>query len=306
MADTVSGPDQPQGTIGIIGLGIMGGAMAANLVRGGWRVIGYDIDATAREAARQRGVEVADGAAALAVATSDIILSLPSGEAAIASAATIAAAAPSRAVVLEMSTLSLEDKHAVARALASHGHIALDCPLSGTGAQAQSKDLVVYASGHGPDIERLVPLFLGLGRRYFNLGDYGNATKMKFVANLLVAIHNVASAEAMVLGMKAGLDPSVIFEMISNGAGNSRVFELRAPMMVKNDYSDVTMKCSVWQKDMDVIGAFAKKMRVPTPLFSATLPVYAAALKSGHAEDDTAAVCAVLEAKANVKRRRVR
>ena len=86
--------------------------------------------------------------------------------------------------------------------------------------------------------------------------------------------------------------------MISNGAGNSRVFELRAPMMVKNDYSDVTMKCSVWQKDMDVIGAFAKKMRVPTPLFSATLPVYAAALKSGHADDDTAAVCAVLEAKA--------
>ena len=93
--------------------------------------------------------------------------------------------------------------------------------------------------------------------------------------------------------------------MISNGAGNSRVFELRAPMMVKNDYSDVTMKCSVWQKDMDVIGAFAKKMRVPTPLFSATLPVYAAALKSGHANDDTAAVCAVLEAKAKVKRRKV-
>jgi hypothetical protein len=109
MADTVSGPDQPQGTIGIIGLGIMGGAMAANLVRGGWRVIGYDIDATAREAARHRGVEVVDGPAALAVATSDIILSLPSGEAAIASAETIAAAAPSRAVVLEMSTLSLED-----------------------------------------------------------------------------------------------------------------------------------------------------------------------------------------------------
>jgi 3-hydroxyisobutyrate dehydrogenase-like beta-hydroxyacid dehydrogenase len=127
---------------------------------------------------------------------------------------------------------------------------------------------------------------------------------MKYVANLLVAINNVASAEAMVLGMKAGLDPRTIFEMISNGAGNSRVFELRAPMMVKNDYSDVTMKCSVWQKDMDVIGAFAKEMRVPTPLFTATLPVYAAALKSGHGEDDTAAVCAVLEAKAKVKRRK--
>jgi 3-hydroxyisobutyrate dehydrogenase-like beta-hydroxyacid dehydrogenase len=104
--------------------------------------------------------------------------------------------------------------------------------------------------------------------------------------------------------MKAGLDPQTIFEMISSGAGNSRVFELRAPMMVKNRYDEATMKCSVWQKDMDVIGAYAKKMRVPTPLFSATLPVYAAALKQGHADHDTAAVCAVMEKTAGVKRRK--
>ena len=110
----------------------------------------------------------------------------------------------------------------------------------------------------------------------------------------------------MVLGMKSGLDPKTIFEMISNGAGNSRVFELRAPMMVKNRYDDVTMKCSVWQKDMDVIGAFARKMKTPTPLFTATLPIYAAALKGGHGNDDTAAVCAVLEAKAGFKRRKGR
>jgi hypothetical protein len=149
-------------------------------------------------------------------------------------------------------------------------------------------------------------LFGGFSRKLYDVGAFGNGSKMKYVANLLVAINNVASAEAMVMGMKAGLDPKVIFEMISNGAGNSRVFELRAPMMVKNDYTDVTMKCSVWQKDMDVIGAFARKMRVPTPLFSATLPVYAAALKSGHANNDTAAVCAVLEAKARIKRRKSR
>ena len=80
------------------------------------------------------------------------------------------------------------------------------------------------------------------------------------------------------------------------------MFEIRGPMMVKDDYTDVTMKCSVWQKDMDVIGSFAKSIGVPTPLFSATVPVYRAALKSGHAEHDTAAVCAVLESKAGVKR----
>jgi putative dehydrogenase len=106
----------------------------------------------------------------------------------------------------------------------------------------------------------------------------------------------------MVMGMKAGLDPKIIFEMISNGAGNSRVFELRAPMMVKNDYDDATMKVSVWQKDMSVIGAFARQIGVPTPMFNASVPIYNTAMKTGHAAQDTAAVCAVLERMAGVKR----
>jgi 3-hydroxyisobutyrate dehydrogenase-like beta-hydroxyacid dehydrogenase len=127
---------------------------------------------------------------------------------------------------------------------------------------------------------------------------------MKYVANLLVAIHNVASAEAMVLGMKAGLAPETIFEMVTGGAGNSRVFELRAPMMVEDRYDDATMKIKLWQKDMDVIGQFAARLGVPTPLFSATIPLYAAAMSTGHALHDTAAVCAVLERMAGVRRKR--
>jgi 3-hydroxyisobutyrate dehydrogenase-like beta-hydroxyacid dehydrogenase len=190
--------------------------------------------------------------------------------------------------------------------LRAAGHILLDCPVSGTGSQAKTGDLVIYASGEKAAIAKVKPAFAAFSRKTFEVGAFGDGSRMKYVANLLVAINNVASAEAMVLGMKAGLDPQTIFEMISNGAGNSRVFELRAPMMVKNRYEEATMKCSVWQKDMDVIGAFARKLKAPTPLFSATLPVYAAALKSGHADDDTASVCAVLEAKAGVKRRKRR
>jgi 3-hydroxyisobutyrate dehydrogenase-like beta-hydroxyacid dehydrogenase len=127
---------------------------------------------------------------------------------------------------------------------------------------------------------------------------------MKFVANLLVAVHNVASAEAMVLGMKAGLDPQVIHDMVVGGAANSRVFELRAPMMVRGRYDDTTMKVSTWQKDMQVIGHFAKALRAPTPLFAATRAIYAAAMTSGHAAHDTAAVCAVLERQAGLRRGR--
>src|SRR5262249_13623327 len=209
-------------------------------------------------------------------------------------------------IIAECSTFTIEDKERAEKILAKGGHTMLDCPVSGTGAQARTGDLVIYASGDKRAIGKIKPVFAGFSRKTYDVGEFGNGSRMKYAANLLVAINNVASAEAMVMGMKAGLDPKIIFEMISNGAGNSRVFELRAPMMVRNDYRDVTMKCSVWQKDMDVIGAFARKINVPRRLFSATQPVYAAALKQGHADDDTAAVCAVLESKAKVRRRKAR
>jgi 3-hydroxyisobutyrate dehydrogenase-like beta-hydroxyacid dehydrogenase len=125
---------------------------------------------------------------------------------------------------------------------------------------------------------------------------------MKFVANLLVAIHNVASAEAMVLGIKAGLDPQQIHDLVTAGAGNSRVFELRAPMMVAGSYDDATMKIDVWQKDMAIITGFATSLGAPTPLLNATMPIYASAMATGHAQHDTAAVCAVLERMAGVVR----
>ena len=125
---------------------------------------------------------------------------------------------------------------------------------------------------------------------------------MKYVANLLVAIHNVASAEAMVFGMKAGLDPDQIVRLVRTGAGNSRIFELRAPMMARNSYDKATMKMALWQKDMNIISALAREIGSPTPLLDATQNIYALALADGRGAQDTAAVCAVLEKAAGLKR----
>ena len=97
----------------------------------------------------------------------------------------------------------------------------LDCPVSGTGSQAKVKDIIVYASGDSVTIRRLRPLFAGISRAVHDLGKFGNGSRMKYVANLLVAINNVAAAEAMVLGMKAGLAPQTVFEMVAAGAGTS-------------------------------------------------------------------------------------
>jgi 3-hydroxyisobutyrate dehydrogenase-like beta-hydroxyacid dehydrogenase len=293
-----------KGTVGVVGLGIMGGAIAKNLAAAGWRVLGYDIDAARITEAKAGGVETSADAGALAASAETIITSLPTPAALDATVQAIAAARAPRRVVVEASTFALDDKARAEAALRAAGHVMLDCPLSGTGAQARNKDLVIYASGDKASIAALGPLFADFSRQAYDLGAFGNGMKMKFVANLLVAIHNVASAEAFVLGMKAGLDPHQIYDLIKNGAGNSRVFELRGPFMAQDRYDseNVTMKVSMWQKDMSVIGDYARKVGCPTPLFSATEPIYAAAMSTGHAGEDTASVCAVLEAMAGVKR----
>ena len=293
-----------KGQVGIIGLGFMGGAIAKNLAAAGWQVIGFDIAKERREEARAAGVEIAADTAAVAAKATNILVSLPKPEALMATVEAIAEAKLPRRVVAELSTFSLDDKTAAEAALRATGHVLLDCPLSGTGAQARTRDLVVYASGDAQAINAMMPVFADFSRQAHDLGPFGNGMKMKFVANLLVAIHNVASAEAMVLGMKAGLDPAQIFKLIQAGAGNSRVFELRAPMMVQDNYAgeNLTMRISTWQKDMKVIGEYAASVGCPTPLFSASEPIYRAALSAGHGDEDTGSVCAVLEAMAGIKR----
>jgi 3-hydroxyisobutyrate dehydrogenase-like beta-hydroxyacid dehydrogenase len=290
--------------VGVIGLGIMGGAFARNLIAGGWRVVGYDTKASARRAAARAGVEIADSAAGVAQQAPVIITSLPSPVALETTVDAIIDAGAPRRTIVEASTFALADKLDAERRLRAAGHIARDCPVSGTGAQAKVKDLVVYASGDTASIRKLKPMFAAFAREVHDLGAFGNGSRMKYVANLLVAIHNVDSAEAIVLGMKAGLDPKRIYDLVTVGAGNSRVFELRGPMMVKNRYGNPTMKNKIWQKDMAVIGEYASALGCPTPLFSATIPVYAATLSTGHAQHDTAAVCAVLETMAGHKRGR--
>jgi 3-hydroxyisobutyrate dehydrogenase-like beta-hydroxyacid dehydrogenase len=232
----------------------------------------------------------------------DIITSLPTPRAVLDTAEVIARAKAKGCTVVEASTLSLEDKMAFQAILEKAGHTVLDCPMSGTGAQAAVKDLVVFASGDSAAIKRLEPAFLGFARKVYDLGAYGNGSKMKFVANHLVAIHNVAAAEAMVLAMKAGLDAHQTVEVISSGAGTSRMFEMRAPMMARDNYLPATMRSTTWQKDMTVIGEFAADVACPTPLFDLSGTLYKSALAMGRGAEDTAAVCAVLEKMANLQR----
>jgi L-threonate 2-dehydrogenase len=282
-------------TVGIAGLGIMGGAIAGNLLDRGWDVIGFDIDPVRCAALAQGKVRIASDAAQLAREAPIIMTSLPTPVAVEAVARAIADSGQPSRIVVELSTLSLADKLRFEAILNQAGHIPLDCPLSGTGAQAKVRDLIVYASGDSRAIATCMPLFADFARQSADLGKFGNGSRMKFVANHLVAIHNVATAEAMILAERAGLDPQVVVEMVGLGAGGSRMFQMRAPMMVEGVYEPATMKVSTWKKDMAIIAEFADDVGCDTPLFTLTQPVYTEAMAMGLGDQDTAAVFEVLK-----------
>jgi 3-hydroxyisobutyrate dehydrogenase-like beta-hydroxyacid dehydrogenase len=198
----------------------MGGAISRNLMERGWAVVGFDTDPSRRSELGLAGVTIVDSAGSVASHSSMIMTSLPNADAANAVATEIACCGQPARTVIELSTLTIADKLQFKAILEPAGHIALDCPLSGTGAQAAVRDLVVYASGDSAAITRCRGLFDDFAKQSADLGAYGNGSRMKFVANHLVAIHNVASAEAMMLAERAGLDLNQV--IVEEGHGHYR------------------------------------------------------------------------------------
>jgi len=293
---------QASGTsVGVIGLGIMGSSIAANLQASGFHVTGIEVNPDTRKKMSSRIAKVGAAPRMLIGKTGHIVTSLPSVAALmavseeLASEATAQGIAKGSIVLAETSTLPMEDKQAARKLLAKAGIKMIDTPLSGTGAQARTRDLTVYASGEAAAIRQMMDVFKGFSRAQFSVGEFGNGMKMKLVANLLVAIHNVSTAEAVLFGKRMGLDPKAIVEVVADGAGGSRMFQVRGPMMVSRGWDDATMKIEVWQKDMTIIDNALRALCLPSPLFAACIPIYHAAMAQGHALHDTAAVYAVLE-----------
>lgn len=292
--------------VGFVGLGQMGTPMSGHLLAAGFSVVGHDIDAGRVRAFEAAGGRACATAEEVAGEAAIVITSLPSPTALRAALegpeGILAAPGIGKGVIVETSTLALDDKERARDAAQAAGVTLLDCPLSGTAAQAHDKDLVVFASGDEQAVTRCTPVFEGFSRAHYYLGAFGNGSKMKFIANHLVAIHNVAAAEALVLAMKAGMDPKTVHEVVSSGAGSSRMFEVRGPAMVAGDFDQPGMSVRVFQKDLGIIGDFARSFECPTPLFTAATQIYVSALAHGYGGQDAAAVCAALERLAGYER----
>jgi L-threonate 2-dehydrogenase len=294
------------GNVGIIGVGVMGFAMANNLSAAGYQIFGFDPAPAAQDRLRAIGGNVIASPRDIAERCATILFSLPSADAlanAIGGEDGVAKASATGTIVIECSTLPLDVKRHALEVLTQSGKTMLDCPVSGTGAQAARKDLVIFGSGDADAFQRSVPVMAGMSRVQRYLGAFGNGSIMKYIANLLVSIHNVAAAEAMVLGMKAGLDPALVYDTLVDSAGASKMFEVRGPLMRDARYDPATATVRTHLKDVEIISAFANSLRCPTPVFSAAAQPYYARAAQGFEMQDTASVCAVLEAMAGLVRR---
>jgi L-threonate 2-dehydrogenase len=198
-------------------------------------------------------------------------------------------------IVIETSTLPIAAKAEAAEALRRVGAVVLDCPLSGTASQMRAADIAVYASGDPAAIKRSHDVLAAFSRVQHEVGEFGNGMRMKLVANHLVAVHHTAAAEALLLAGRAGLDPALALRALSDGAGSSRMLEIRGPMMIEGDFSRANIALEVFGKDIDLIGDLARAVRCPLPLFSAAAQLHLAAMAQGRLDEDPACVFAVLE-----------
>ena len=297
--DIATGATRPA----VVGLGIMGGAFAGHLLAAGIPTVGYDVLQDKMDAFTAQGGLVRPSVRAIAAEAEIIITSLPSVKAleeALFGKDGLIEATRNHLLVVETSTLPLDAKERARARLAESGIGMLDAPVSGTGAQAKAKDISVLVSGERSGFDRARGILAHFARSVRYVGEFGAGSKVKYIANLLVAIHTLAAAEALVLGEKAGLDPSMLLGVLTDGAGYSRMLEVRGPSMVANTYDKPMIKVETFQKDLDIIAAFARQSGCPTPLFHTSIPLFTAAAAQGMTGHDTAAVVAVLRKMAAV------
>ncbi len=298
-------PSASRPTVGVIGLGIMGGTMAEELLKAGYTVCGFDVDAKAQKRLKKAGGQPLANAAEVATQAQVLIVSLSTSKALSLVTAAIAsvskAARPAQQIVIETSTLPMADKDVCAQQLRKVGVATLDAPISGTAVRIKERAWTVFVSGTQAAYKKVRPVLQVFTDNVPYVGPYGSGTKMKFAANHLVAIYNVAYAESVTLARKMGLDPREVLKLFGNspviGTG---VMRLRMAMMLERQYSPPTMKVEVWQKDMEVIGEMAKSVDCPTPLFSAAASVYTAAMAQGLSQQDTASTAEVMGAMAGI------
>jgi 3-hydroxyisobutyrate dehydrogenase-like beta-hydroxyacid dehydrogenase len=289
-------------TVGFIGLGHMGSPMALNLLKNGFPLVVHDVDRTKAEALRARGATVADSAeavAAVAERTICMVETTAQAESVIAGERGIVRGARRGHIVVCMSTIDPLVARRLGEQLATRGVAMLDAPVSGGTVRAVSAELSIIAGGAAETVAACQDLFRAMGAKIFHVGALGQGLAMKLVNNMLVQVNMVAVAEALVLGVKAGLDPQTIYEVVRVSSGTSHAFETRVPKILERDFAPGGT-VDISYKDQELETAFAKQLGVPVLLANVSQQVYQMARAAGLNKEDGSAVVKVLERLAGV------
>jgi 3-hydroxyisobutyrate dehydrogenase-like beta-hydroxyacid dehydrogenase len=289
-------------TVGFIGLGAMGGPMALNLIKHGFVLVVHDIDPSKAERLRAKGAAVADSADAVAGAVSRTICMVETtaqAEAVIAGEHGVVQRARPGHIVACMSTIDPLVARRLGDTLAARGIAMVDAPVSGGTERAASGELSIIAGGAADTVKACDDLFRAMGKNVFHVGTLGQGLAMKLVNNMLVQVNTVAVAEALVLGVKAGLDPKTIYDVVRVSTGTSFAFETRVPRILKRDFAPGgTVDISF--KDQELETQFAKQLGVPVLLANVSQQVYQMARAAGLNKEDGSAIVKVLERLAGV------
>lgn len=282
-------------SVGIVGLGLLGSAVAARLRGAGHAVIGHDLVGERTRALEAIGGRAVASAAAVAEAADPVCIVLPSlaaVEEVVLGQGGLAATARGRTIV-QMSTISPALTERLARECAARGVGFLDCPISGTSAMVARGDGIIFVGGERTLYERWRPVFEAMLPRAVHVGAPGQAMVLKLVANLLVAVHSAAAAEALSMVERAGLDLPQALELLASSAATSRMLEVRGPLIAKRDFP-AQMKLELFMKDLRLIQEAAGALGAPVPLTETAARLYAAAQAAGHGGEDLAVVVTAL------------
>jgi 3-hydroxyisobutyrate dehydrogenase-like beta-hydroxyacid dehydrogenase len=282
-------------TIGVVGVGKIGLPIAQNLIKSGYRVLGYRRSAM-DEFAKAGGIPARSPAAVGAEA--DIVFScLPSSEAledVVQGASGLVHAARPGQIVVELGSHPVPDKARQIAPLAAKGAVFIDGEVSGTPGMVAQRKGVIYLAGDAEACRKAERVVSGFADSCLYFGAFGAASRVKLVNNLLVAIHIAATAEAMALGLKAGVDVELMIKAIATGSGGSTQFGIRAPWMAARRFSPPQGTVPGLQHYFEMIGGFADEVGVATPLLDRATELYQRFIDMGFAELDGAAMVDVI------------
>ena len=291
--------------VGIVGIGFMGQAFTSNLVRAGFTVRGFDIDAGRMKEFKKQGGTPVSSAAEAARGVRWVITSLPNSKVVrevVLGPGGIAEGAGKGLLLADTTTSRPEDSVSLAAELTRRGIRFLDAAVSGTSTMAWKKDLVVIAGGEAADFEACRSLFEGFAKSAYHMGPVGSGALTKLIINLVLVCNRLGLAEGLVLGMKAGMNMENLLAALKDGAAGSKAMDQKGEKMIKGDFAPESY-LTTSLKDVRLMLEQGQRFGVPMFLTGIYAQIAQMGAQTGYAESDPASIVEILRGMAGLPRR---